>query len=138
MKIAIIIPDLTRNGPIIYVEYLVESLLKLNIDIEIDIYCLNHNSNFRLEKVKLININFFSSINYDQYDIVHSHTIKADLFALKNGAKIKDKWIITLHNLYKIDLGLLYNPVKSRFITRIWDLAFKSCKNYIVFSKIYI
>jgi hypothetical protein len=132
MKIAIIIPDLTRNGPIIYVEYLVESLLKLNIDI--DIYCLNHNSNFRLEKVKLININFFSSINYDQYDIVHSHTIKADLFALKNGAKIKDKWIITLHNLYKIDLGLLYTPVKSRFITRIWDLAFKSCKNYIVFS----
>ena len=62
MKIAIIIPDLTRNGPIIYVEYLVESLLKLNIDIEIDIYCLNHNSNFRLEKVKLININFFSNI----------------------------------------------------------------------------
>lgn len=132
MKIAIIIPDLTRNGPIIYVEYLVESLLKLNIDI--DIYCMDQTSNIRFEKVKLLKINFFSSVDFDQYDLVHSHTIKADLFALKYASKIKHKWVITMHNLYKIDLGLLYNPIKAKLISSIWNLAFKSCKNYIVFS----
>ena len=133
MKVAIIIPNLSRNGPIIYVEYLVEYLLKIGVIVEV--YCFENVDNIKGLDVKIRRVKFLNSVNFDEYDIVHSHTIKADLFALKHFYKIKNKWVITTHNLYKMDLSLLYSPLKSFVISFIWRIAFYYCRNIIVFSR---
>lgn len=133
LKVAIIIPNISRNGPIIYVEYLVESLVQIGV--KVDVFCFENVDNIKGLDVKIRSVKFLDSVNFDEYDIVHSHTIKADLFALKHFYYIRNKWVLTTHNLFKVDLSLLYNPYKSFLISFIWSIAFYYCRNIIVFSR---
>jgi L-malate glycosyltransferase len=132
MKIAFILPSLSKNGPIIYTKYLIESL-KDYVDI-IDIYYFNNVIEIDFDNINCKKISFFEKIDFNKYDIIHTHTAKADLYAYINKKNIGKKWISTVHNLYKKDLELLYNPVKAFILSQIWKLALTSMNTIVVFS----
>lgn len=127
-----IIPNLSKNGPIIYVRYLLEGL-KYS-EVEVDVYSFDIENTELFHGIEITKLGFFNTLPFENYDIVHTHTIKADLYGLMNYKSISDKWVITIHNLYKADLKYLYRPLKAFVIQKTWRRAFDRCRNIVVFS----
>lgn len=98
MKIALIVPSFDNKGPVIVAKDLCECFIKLGHSCHVYYFNDVFKLKFPCESTK---INFFDKINFDSFDIVHSHCIKPNLFLwfhFRNAKfKLKYKFISTLH-----------------------------------------
>lgn len=135
MKIAYIIPSLANSGPVKVVYQLVEELLKEH---EIVIYYFKElpNRELLLFSVPTKQIGFFEKIDFDQYDVIHSHGLIPDTYVWWNKKYIKKaKTVTTLHNYVKEDLYYTYGKVKSFFLVKLWNLVTSKYDQIVVLSK---
>jgi len=135
MKIAYIIPSLAKSGPINVVHQLVENLAK---DHEIVIYYFKipENREMLSFNIPTNHIKFFDRIDFDQYDIVHSHGLVPDTYVWWNKRYIeKAKTVTTLHNYVKEDLDYSYGKTKSFFIVWLWNYMTSKHNQIVVLSK---
>jgi len=120
MKIAYLIPYITNSGPVNVVRYLCDELKENH---EIDVYYFKNivNTDF---PVKTKKIGFFEKIEFDQYDIIHSHGVLPDAYTFWHKRNIaKAKTVTTLHNYVKEDFKYAYNPVKAFILEKAWNIA---------------
>lgn len=120
MKIAYIVPSLIRSGPIRVVEQLINGLSESD---DVDLFYLEERHDRRLidfgDRAK--KIGFFEAIDFDRYDIVHSHTIKADAYLWWHRKQKKNAKIIsTVHNLAYEDLPMQYGPIAGKTLAGFW------------------
>jgi glycosyltransferase involved in cell wall biosynthesis len=119
MKIAFIIPRLVKKGPVIVVQDLIKNLsdevemihvYHFGEENEIEFYC------------PTFKINLFSKIDFNMYDIVHSHMLKPDLYIYLHRKNVhnKTKFISTLHQNILDNLTSDYNLFLAYFIEKIW------------------
>lgn len=132
MRIAFILPSLENKGPIVFTQYLIQGL-KDKVDY-IQVFYFKKSEAINLE-VPVMQINLLEKINFEEYDIVHTTGAKPDLYGWINRKYLTQKWVVSMHNLYKEDLSHLYHPLKAKFLSFIWGIALKSANNIIVSSK---
>lgn len=132
MKIAFILPSLANKGPIVFTKYLIEGL-KRKVDY-IEVFYFNNIIELDLG-VPTKQISFFEKIDFDEFDIVHTTMAKPDLYGWFHSKALKQKWVVSMHNYYKKDLGLLYGSPKADILSLIWKLALNKANNIIVSSK---
>lgn len=118
MNIAFIIPSLRQTGPIVVVNSLCNKLTELGVSIdvyyfdsiyEIDFCCPTHQ------------IKFENPIDFDKYDIIHSHCLRPDRYLYKWKKSIKKaKIITTLHQDTYASFRYDYNFILSYLFTRYW------------------
>lgn len=131
MKIAYILPSLSNKGPIKVVYELVQQLKK-NLDVEI--FYFTENSELTLD-IPVHHISFFSAIDFDRFDIIHTHGIRPDAYLFFHNRKIKKaKTVTTLHNYVKEDLRYQYNRSVSFFFSKLWNLFTSKHDQIIVLS----
>ena len=125
MKIAYIIPSLAQKGPIIVVHDIVCSLLKIKDVSCIDIYYFDdiHDIKFPCRTTK---ISLKDKIDFDKYDIIHSHMLRPDFYVflnkLKGNIKIA-KTITTIHQFNYQNLKHDFNNSLKAYITsKLWEL----------------
>ena len=134
MKIAYIIPSLANKGPILVVRDLCVELLKIGhfcdvyyFDeiIEVDFPCSTHR------------ISFFKKINFQEYDIVHSHMYRPDMyvFLYKPFYATKTKFISTLHQHLSEHLPYNFSILKAKLITYSWLFILRRFDQIVVLSK---
>lgn len=124
MKIAIILPNLSRNGPIFVAQELVNKFSN-NLDL-IDVYYFDNivELSFNCNTKK---ISFWEKIDFDNYDIIHSHMLRPDLYIYLNRKLIKKaKTFSTLHQYNYEYLKNDYNIFLSYFVSLIWTHILKS------------
>jgi len=81
-------------------------------------------------------ISFFHEIDFDKYDIVHTHGIRPDAYVFFHNNKIKKaKTITTLHNYVKEDLHYQYNSLTSFIFSYIWNIATSKHDQVITLTK---
>ncbi|MFD2998832.1 glycosyltransferase family 4 protein [Pontibacter toksunensis] len=118
MKIAYFLPSLANKGPVIVVRDIVSHLKNLA---EIDVYYFDP-----IEEVIMgcstRRISMFESIDFEKYDILHSHMLRPDAYLYLHQRKIKGKRISTLHNYVEADLRNSYNGIISFTFTKLWKL----------------
>ena len=123
MKIAYVVPSLIRSGPIKVVAALVAQLKQKH---EIEIFYFKDRDDRELIDfdVPTTRITFFQRIDFDRFDIVHTHTIKADgyLFFHKGDIR-KAKTVSTLHNYAFHDLRMSYGVAKGTLIAFAWNIV---------------
>ena len=131
MKIAFILPALKNVGPTIVVHDIVCNIID-KVE-RVDVYYFD-DSNDALEFPCSTNkINFFKRIDFNQYDIVHSHMLRPDLYIWTHKNKSdKTKFISTLHQNIYDNLKDAYNPFIAFVFEKIWTFALKK-QNYIVY-----
>lgn len=132
MKIAYIIPSLVNKGPIIVVDTIVRNLVakvdKIDIyyfdDIKgIDFVCPTHK------------IDFDTPINFDEYDIIHSHMYRPDKYVYKWRKNIKTaKLISTIHQDIFQNLKFSYNLPVAILFTFLWKRYLKRMDSVAVIS----
>ena len=131
MRIAFILPSLANKGPIVFTKYLIESL-KDKVDY-IEVFYFKDIVELDLG-VPVKQIGFFEKINFDEFDIIHTTMIKADLYSWWNQKHIAGKSIVSMHNYLTEDLNFLYSPFKAYIFTKLWIMSINKIKNIIVSS----
>ena len=119
MKIAFIVPSLINKGPVIVVCNLVK-YLKGKVEL-IDVYYFDEASSTLSFDCNVYQISKSELINFDKYDIVHSHTLRADVYVNKWRKNIhRAKIISTLHQDTFNSFSIRYNRIVSLILTLYW------------------
>ncbi|MDD3603502.1 MAG: glycosyltransferase family 4 protein [Sulfurovum sp.] len=132
LNIAYIVPSLSNRGPIKVVYELVNQLKQGHT---IEIFYFDENKELDFD-VPVHHISFFSAINFDKFDIIHSHGIRPDAYLFFHHHKIKKaKSVTTLHNYVKMDLRYQYNLLISFIFSRVWNIFTSRHERIIVLSE---
>jgi glycosyltransferase involved in cell wall biosynthesis len=118
MTIAYIVPSLTNKGPVIVVNTIVNHIIK-HVDC-VDVFYFDDelNLNFPCSTYKIA---MGTPMDFDKYDIVHSHGYRPDRYIYKWRKKIKKaKTVSTIHADIAQDLKFSYNKFVSLFFTPLW------------------
>ena len=126
MKIAFIVPSLKYAGPLIVVENIINRLLEKN-EHEITIYYFKEIIELKVN-VKIIKIKLLEYIDFSNYDIVHSHMFRPDLyfyFWSLFGKNKHVKAISTIHQFISHDFASQHSFFKAKLASKIWHQALK-------------
>ncbi|CAM4082796.1 glycosyltransferase family 4 protein [Flavobacterium sinopsychrotolerans] len=135
MKIAFIIPKLINEAPVIVVRDLINQINDKVVSI--DIYYFD---DVDVKEINVANncykISFLEGIDFDNYDIIHSHMLRPDLYILFNRHKIKKaKCVSTLHNdIFKV-LKDSHNIFVAFIVEKLWIKALNSFDSVVVLSE---
>ena len=121
MKIAYILPSLVNKGPIVVANNIIR-FLQNKVEL-IDVYCFDETSSSSTLNFgsNVYQIKKSEPIDFDKYDIIHSHTIRADNYLFKWRKKIRRAKIIsTIHQDTFVSFSIEYNKIISFFLTSYW------------------
>ncbi|MCX3070486.1 glycosyltransferase family 4 protein [Providencia stuartii] len=124
MKIGIITPSLEKQAPIMIAAAIANNLANQNHDVTI--FYFSGKQEVSLNKnINIVRIKFLEPIEFNNFDIIHSHLFRPDLYVFLHTflRKRKCKFITTLHNYVYPELTNYYNPIISFFFGRIWNLS---------------
>jgi glycosyltransferase involved in cell wall biosynthesis len=131
IKIAVILPSLLNKAPIQVAKDIVDQLILQGCYVDIyyfkDIVELDFSNQAK-------QISFFHKIDFNKYDIIHSHTFVPDLYIWFNKRRIKTKTVSTLHN--EIDKILLdiKGRLLSKLYSKLWVNSLKSFSKVVCLS----
>ncbi|MEG0467817.1 MAG: glycosyltransferase family 4 protein, partial [Mucinivorans sp.] len=132
MKIAFIIPSLINKGPIIVVDTIIRHLTDKVEQIDVFYFDDKFGVDFNCATHK---INFNQPIDFDEYDIIHSHGYRPDKYVNKWRRHIvKAKTVSTIHADIAQDLKYSYNIFVSFVFTRIWHRFLSKMDLVVVIS----
>lgn len=124
MKILFILPSLANKGPIIVVKDIIERLNFDNVS-EIKVFFFDDIREV-VFRCPVQRISFNEKIDFDHFDIIHTHMFRPDLYIFKNkilGNIKRAKTISTLHQYNYINLQYDF---KSKFIaffvSKVWNV----------------
>jgi glycosyltransferase involved in cell wall biosynthesis len=122
MNIAIIVPSLRDKAPVNVALSIAVNLA--NTGNNVTLYYLSNRIEIELPpQVSFKKLSFFDNIDWNKYDIVHSHSFLPDAFVfLKKPLKCKVKAVTTIHNYVFIDLKTYYNWIVSFVLGSVWLL----------------
>ena len=132
MKIAYFVPYLAHSGPVSVVYYLTQELYKSH---DIDIYYFKDIDRLKFP-VPSHRISLSQKIDFDSYDILHSHGVVPDAYLWWHRGSIhRAKTITTLHNYVKEDYRYGYHPIKAFVLQRVWNLVTSKHDMVVTLSK---
>ncbi len=134
MKIAVIVPSLRDLAPVQVAITVAVQLARAGHSVTV--YYFKSTSGLRhAEGMVFVKINFFSRIDWDAFDIIHSHGFLPDAFAsLRKSRHSRAKAVSTIHNYVFPELRLLYNQVVSSTVGRSWVLMWKRMDHLVVLT----
>ncbi|SFV60893.1 Glycosyltransferase [hydrothermal vent metagenome] len=134
MKIAYIVPSLIKSGPIKVVHQIISGLQKNH---EIDVFYFKVPDREKLLfDVPTHKIDFTHAIDFDAYDVIHSHTILADAYVWYHRKKIgRAKTVTTIHNYAKEDLIFSYGRIKGNAMVWLWNMTTSKHNKVVVLSR---
>lgn len=120
LKVAFIVSALVNKGVITYVRDLIHELeikgcechiFYFDKDVEIHFDCYS-------ERISL-----YHKIDFNSYHIIHSHSLRPNLYVFLHRRKSDTaKFITTIHSYIKQDLEYTYNVFVSFVFFRIWNI----------------
>lgn len=136
MKIAMILPSLANKGPIIVAHDLCNGLISLGHSCKV--YYFDNIVELEMP-CPTERINFWKRINYQEYDIIHSHMYRPDAYVFYHKPwlkKSKTKWVTTLHQ--HLQEQIPYNnfgKIKAFICIQSWLLFLHRFDKIVVLSE---
>jgi len=129
MKIAVILPSLINKAPIQVAKDIVDYLLLNNCEVVVFYFDDKVELEFNCSTVK---IGLLQKINFNHFDIIHSHMLRPDFYTWFYRKRIKAITISTLHNDIEKVLHDYYNTFIATVFTKLW-IMFLRPKDKVVF-----
>lgn len=124
MKVAVLLPSLSRSATITVALNIAAGLIAVGH--EVDIF---HFDNI-VERpappgCAVYKISFFQRVDFSEYDIVHSHNLRPDLYVAINRKRINCACVSTVHNYVEKELENYYGKFAAFIFTRLWMWAWR-------------
>ncbi len=134
MKIAVIVPSLRDLAPVQVAIAVGVQLVRAGHTVTV-YYFKGTLGLWQAEGIVFVKINFFSRMDWDTYDIVHSHGFLPDAFvSLRKSRHSRAKAVSTIHNYVFPELKMLYNQVVSSTVGWTWVMAWKGMDHVVVLT----
>lgn len=130
MRIAQIIPSLLPTGPVNVALDLHALLLEKGHEASIFYFDDKPDGKNTLRAQR---ISFKQKRNWEQFDVVHSHGLRPDIYVRRNLSRMPHT-VSTLHNYVKPNLVVHYNKWVATVFTPIWNWACAQHKVNVVLS----
>lgn len=118
MKIAYIIPSLAAKAPVFIAKRLSDYFILKGNEVEVFYFDEIFGTEFNC---KTTHIKISEPIDFDSFDIIHSHMMRPDFYVAKFSSEIKKaKTVSTVHCNIKDDLRYSYGKLVSFVYTRKW------------------
>ncbi len=134
MNVAVILPSLANKAPIQVAKDLTAKMVLSGINVcvyyfddvvEVDFSC------------KTERISFFKNIDFDGFDIIHSHMLRPDAYVwyrrLLDSCK-KTGFVSTIHNIVEEDLCFNYGGFRAYVFSRLWRVFWSAQDELIVLN----
>ncbi|MEG0815085.1 MAG: glycosyltransferase [Mucinivorans sp.] len=133
MKIAFIIPSLINKGPIIVVDTIIRHLTDKVEQIDVFYFDDKFGVDFNCATHK---INFNQPIDFDEYDIIHSHMYRPDKYIHRWKSKIKKaKVVSTIHQDIFQNLKFSYNFFIAVIFSHLWKRNLMTMDSVAIISQ---
>ncbi|EJM23601.1 glycosyltransferase [Pseudomonas sp. GM21] len=134
MKIAIILPSLSRSATVTVALSIAGGLIAVGH--EVDVFYFDH----IVEQPVPVGcgvqrINFFQKIDFMMYDVVHSHNLRPDLYVAINRSHIRGICVSTIHNFVREELKNYHGGLVSIVFTKIWRFAWQRMDCLVCLTK---
>jgi glycosyltransferase involved in cell wall biosynthesis len=134
IKVAFILPSLAYKGPILIAQSIVNDLSNL---MHIDVYYFDEitETEFNSSTNK---ISFFKKIDFNSYDIIHTHMLRPDLYIMFWSfiSKINKPIITTtIHQFIDHDIRNQHSYLKAIMISKLWHFSFRKFNTLIVLNE---
>lgn len=135
MKIAFILPSLIQQGPVIVAHDLIIGLQRLGHSCQV--FYFDKKSEMILDFPCLTQqISFYKKINFDEFDIVHSHGLRPDAYIfLHKPIKTSTHFVTTIHNFVLKDFSAQYNRLLALILGNLWMFLLLRHDLCVVLSK---
>lgn len=118
MKIAYIVPSLAATAPIFIAKRLSDYFLSKENEVQVFYFDAKYGTDFKC-KTSQIKIN--EPIDFDSFDIIHSHMMRPDKYIAQFSNQIKKAKIVsTIHCNIKDALTYSYGKIISLIFTKKW------------------
>lgn len=139
MRIAFIVTIRKRTGPVVVVSNLVEALLREHPDIRIKVFYFDESDeNIFPASVPTERIGLSSKMDFGQYDIVHTHMLRPDLYMLRHflaWRRTPCRWVSTIHQQTFSNQRRRLGLAMSLVLTPIWYFAWLFCSRICCVGK---
>jgi glycosyltransferase involved in cell wall biosynthesis len=124
MKIGFILPSLVRQAPVMICISLASQFVRLGHDVTIFNFTDQPEVDIP-DGIHVRNISFFKPLDFNNFDIIHTHMLRPDLYVFLHTLfrKPRCKLISTLHNYLYPELENYYNGLIAAVVGRMWNLA---------------
>ncbi|PCC98436.1 glycosyltransferase family 4 protein [Halopseudomonas pelagia] len=124
MKIAVLLPSLSRSATITVAFNIADGLVSAGHEVDI-LYFDDLVERPAPIGCAVFKVNFFDKIDFSKYDVLHSHNLRPDLYVAVNRKRIKCVCVSTVHNYVKEELENYHGKLASFFVTRLWLWAWR-------------
>lgn len=133
MRIAFVLPSLDNKGPNIVAKYIIDRLVEKH---QVDVFYFDNTVGLDFP-CPTFRIHFFQKIPFENYQIVHSHMLRPDLYVAfwSLFGKVGSSKFSTVHQETFKALSLEFNTVVAFVSTFIWNMSFLFFDNVIVLNK---
>lgn len=133
MKIAFIIPSLANKGPVVMVDIIIRHLQKEVEQIDVFYFDDKFGVDFTCPTYR---IDFNTPIDFDKYDIIHSHMYRPDKYVCKWKDYItKAKLVSTIHQDILNNVRYSHNIFIAYALRYVWKKLFRQMDAIGVISK---
>ena len=133
MRIAYILPSLANKGPIIVAKDLVLTMTAHGHSCKVFYFddIIETEFNCPVQQIK-----FSRTINFNEFDVVHSHGIRPDTYIwLHKPIICQAKIISTIHNFVFEDLAEQYNKLIAYTFGSLWMFILRRHNKIVTLSK---
>ncbi len=122
MKIAVVVPSLGQSATITVALNISAGLIKSGHIV--DIYYFDGVVERLIpDGCKTFKIRFFEKFDFSNYDVIHSHNLRPDLYLALNRRSIRCSCVTTVHNYVSEELDNYHGKTLSLIFTQIWKTA---------------
>ena len=135
MKICYVVPAIVNKAPILVVMQLCEQMLRSGHDVTVLFFDERVELEL-LQGVKFERVGFYKAFDFSDYDVVHSHLLRADAFVFRNKTFFSKKvhYVSTLHNYVERELYFHYNKLVSIVFSVVWNICWLRHDRLVVLS----
>lgn len=116
MKIAVILPSLKDKAPIQVARDIITHLITKSCVVDVYYFDKDIDLTFPCDTHR---INIWEKINFDDYNIIHTHMLRPDFYVWLHRKQIKTICVSTLHN----DIGKILKDYYNLFVSYIFTFA---------------
>ncbi len=120
LRIAFLLPSLAKTAPIIIAANIIKHI-KNECDV-VAVFYLKNEIGIDIE-VPAHRLDFSVPFSFENFDVLHTHMLKPDLYVRQHRKHIKCKTITTLHSFIHFDIFNNYTFPKNLIATMAWHRA---------------
>ncbi len=132
MKIAFLLPSLANRGPVVVardiISYIVNKVEKVKVFYFDDITELDFDC-------EVERISFFTLTDFSEFDVIHSHCLRPDLYIKVRSLFLSNQCVSTIHNYIAEDLGDRHSIFITKIFSKVWCWALSGHDTVVTLSQ---